>query len=405
MREHSRLRRALAAGSVTALTLLLAPAASAAETGGEVSVSNARVRVGEQVQVFGSGMPPGEPVAVRVCGAPNASGRLACGTGLEGLQVAADGTLTTALQVDEPTGPCPCTVVVDLPAGPPVSTRLDLLGHPVAKAPKAPEIVVDAAEVGRSDGLGHLFGLAPEPTLTLTLRNAGVSAAQPTLDLSWRDGDGEPVAITDSGVPVIDPGQSVDFEIPLTFGTFAQGEHTVEGQVVVGDLFAPVEATTTVAPWGLYAVGLLALAGLAVARVRRVTGADPGRDAASPSVTDRPERADRPEPATPPAGVSVPRPRSRRSSADDDAVMVGPPRLTATPLQPLSPLDRLKAAAPRDEHEATVADALSAIRERTEAAPARLPDRHEVPPQAGRRAERGGKRAARPEKGRWIIRR
>lgn len=396
MREHSRLRRALAAGSLTTLTLLLAPAATAADSGGEVSVSNARVRIGEQVQVAGRGLPPGEPVAVRVCGAPNASGRLACGTGLEGLQVALDGTLATAFQVDEPTGPCPCTVVVDLPAGPPVSTRIDLLGHAVAKVPKAPEIVVDAAEVGRSEGIGHLFGLAPEPTLTLTLRNAGVSAAQPTLDLSWRDGDGEPVAITDSGVPVIEPGQSVDFEIPLTFGALAQGKHTVEGQVVVGDLFAPVETTTTVAPWGLYAVGVLALVGFAAVRVRRITRQTPRRASPPPAETEEAAR---------PAPVTVPRPRSRRSAPDDDSVMVGPPRLAATPLQPLTPLDRLKAAAPTNEHEATVAEALSVIRERSEDAPARLPDRHELPPQPGRRAERGGKRAARPEKGRWITRR
>ncbi|MBE7325778.1 hypothetical protein IEQ44_14085 [Nocardioides sp. Y6] len=501
MREHARLRHAVVAALAAVVALLLAPAASWAEDP-EVTLSSSSLRVGDQVQVTARGFAPGEAVTVAVCGAADASGRLACAQGVDAV-VAADGTLNQALAVGEPAGPCPCTVVVDGLEGPPHTARIDLLGYPVLKKPKAPEVVVDSATLQGSGGIGHWFGLSPEPTLELVLRNAGVSAAQPALDLSWRDGDDEPVAIVDSGVPVIEPGDSVTFSIPLDLGTFAQGEHTVVGQVVVGDLFAPVEARTTVGPWGLYALVLAALVGGAVMRARSVTAgsASPVRSA-SPAAT--PQRSRRraaparsvsaprtpaprtPAPRTPargaaPAAERPGRPESpqrparedRRSRAGREPAYVGPPRLESTPLAPLpsrgdrspaqderastqtmSPLERLSASAPgrttatatapgvrvpsqgvaprvptreappapapapapevpavqahQDPQQdmATVAQALAVIAERAEEAPARLPDTYAAPaPQPGRRADRGGKRAARPAKGAWITRR
>lgn len=390
MREHVRLRRALATGVVGAVAgvgLLVAQPAWA-DDAPEVNVSNARVRVGDQVQVAGRGFEPGDRVNVQVCGAPDASGRLACGKGQQDVAVAADGTVTSIFGIHEPSGPCPCTVVIDRPDGPPVSTRIELLGYAVAKSPKAPEIVVDSAVIGSSPGFSHYFGMAPEPSVTLMLRNAGASAAQPTVELAWRDGDGEPVAITDSGVPVIEPGQSVEFSMPMTFGAFAQGEHTVSGQVVVGDLFAPVEASTTVAPWGLYGLAAFALVGGALLRARRVV---PARVPASPDadVVD----------VTPTVAVPTQRTSPPPAARPQETTLVGPPRLEATPLAPHPVV-----TSPQQDR-ATVSEALQVIEERKAEAPARLPDRYEVPPQSGRRAERGGKRAARPEKGRWITRR
>lgn len=426
MREHARLRRAAVTAVAGVIVLLLAPTASWADSDAEVTVSNTRVRVGEQIQVTGTGFTPGDQVTVAVCGAANASGRLACGTGVPDVVVAADGTLALPFTVHEPSGACPCTVVVDGPEGPPVTTRIELLGYAVAGKPKSPEVVVDSATVAPSRGLGHWFGLAPEPTLELVLRNAGASAAQPALDLAWRDGEGDPQPIVDSGIPVIEPGQTVTFSIPLNYGALAQGEHTVAGQVIVGDLFAPVEARSTVGPWGLYALVLAALVGGAVMRARRVAG------------PVRPATAARPARRAAPARV-VPKPRvpartERREQREP--AYVGPPRLESTPLSPLtgrrstqsmSPLERLGAAAPgrnapkvtppaatqaapvvqRDPARdmATVAEALSAIAQRAGEAPARLPDPHEVPAQPGRRADRGGKRAARPAKGARAARR
>lgn len=443
MREHSRLRRRVVTVAAGVAAMVLVPVASLADTT-EVTVSNARVRVGEQIQVTGTGFTPGEKVTVAVCGAANASGRLACGKGLDDVVVGSDGTVTQDFKVHEPDGACPCTVVIDSAGRPPATTRIDLLGYAMAEKPMAPEIVVDSATIVPSKGVGHWFGLAPEPTLELVLRNAGASSAQPALDLAWSAGDGKPQSLVDAGVTVIEPGQSVEYVIPLNFGALARGEHTVSGQVVVGDLFADVEASTSVAPWGLYVVLVLGLVGGGVLGARRLSGssARPATDApaAAPRRTAPPrtvpsQRAPQREPSREPSRASH-RPESR------EPAYVGPPRLEATPLAPLaprpkppeqqlSPLERLSAAAPQragrqsdapsaplppvpsrgvapadpERARTTVAEALSAIAESSADAPARLPDPYEVPPQPGKRAERGGKRAARPARGGWITRR
>lgn len=477
MREHVRSRHALAAvvaGIVAVVTLLLAPVAGSAEPGAEVELSKARVYLGEQIRVVGTGFESRDTVAIKFCGAPDASGRLACNKGLQGVRATAAGRVSEDIKVTEPAGPCPCRVVIDSEDSPPVGASINLVGYPVAKKVKVPQIVVDEATVSKAPGIGHLFGLAPEPTLTLKLRNAGASPAQPTVDLAWRDGDHEPVAITDSGVPVIEPGESVEFALPLTFGVLAQGEHVVEGQIVVGDLVTPVEASTTVGPWGLYVLAALALVGGAVLLVR-TSGAAPARTSRSGS-RSHPSRSGSSRPSS---SRTVPAPRrtpSRSHRAEPE--YVGPPRLESTPITPLvppssavptstptaatparpavpvgavepeSPLGRLKAAVHRpstlvdeapapvvprqqgasptpvqqwsapevtpevpsrsstpEQDKARVAEALAAIKERNTDSPARLPDNEPAPP-VGRRAERGGKRAARPERGpKWIPRR
>lgn len=422
MREQSRLRQRVVTVAVGVLATVLVPVVSFADSA-EVTVSNARVRVGEKIQVTGSGFTPGEKVTVAVCGAANASGRLACGEGLQDVLVASDGTVTQDFTVHEPDGACPCTVVIDSAGDPPVTTRIELLGYAVAEKPMAPEIVVDAATIVPSKGIAHWFGFAPEPTLEIVLRNAGYSSAQPALDLAWRAGDDKPVALVDAGVTVIEPGQSVEYSIPLNFGALAHGEHTVTGQVVVGDLFAPVEASTSTTPWGLYVllVALLGGGGFLAARhfLAPVSAARP----AAPARTARRAAPPRTVPAQrTPERVPEPVARTERQEEREPAY-VGPPRLAATPLAPLtprpraseelSPLERLNAASPRavaaaaeqEQARTTVAEALSVIADRSEDAPARLPDPHAVPAQSGRRAERGGKRAARPARSGWITRR
>src|SRR5690606_19755692 len=148
-------------------------------------------------------------------------------------------------------------------------------------------LVVDAATLEPAGGLGRWFGAAPEGTLTLTLRNAGVAPAEPTLDLVWRDGEDAPEPIVDSGLPIVEPGESVEVEVPLTFGSFAQGEHTVSGQVVVGDLYAPVNASTTLAPWGLYVLVLGGLGAAAYARIKKIGGTEKPLGAATPRSAER----------------------------------------------------------------------------------------------------------------------
>lgn len=470
MRTYARVRGSWIGAAVVALGLLFAPVNSWADTGGEVSVNNVRPQLGEEVTVTGTGFTAGDMVSLRVCGAPDASGRLACAEGNEKIEVAIDGSVRGPLTIEEPPGDCPCSVVVDSPDTAPVSTPINLVGHPMAKTAKAPDLFVDTATLEPAGGLGRWFGAAPDLTLTMTLRNAGVAPAEPILDMVWRDGDGDPQSITDTGLPIVEPGETVEVEVPMSLGAFAQGEHIVSGQVVVGDLYAPVEARTAVAPWGLYLLVLGGLGAAAYARVKKVGGREksagpaprqtgrsadrkvdrrsPGRRAsvpaarraaheestASPAVSRQPQRAARQSPA--PAAT----PRGEDTA---DATYVGPPRLESTPLAPWpgqaqvatlvpqavdgavdaprvphqassptpreTPAPSRPALTPRsttpEQDAATVAEAMAVIRERAGSAPAQLPANYEVAP-SGKRADRGGKRAARPEKPqRFITRR
>lgn len=467
MRTYARSRGRLVGAAVVALGLLLAPVSSWADTGGEVSVNNVRPQLGDEVTVTGSGFTAGDMVSFRVCGAPDETGRLACAEGNEKLEVAFDGSVRGPLIIEEPPGECPCSVVVDSPETAPVSTPINLVGHPMAKAAKAPDLVVDSATLEPAGGLGRWLGAAPDVTLTMTLRNAGVAPAEPILDLVWRDGDGDPQSITDSGLPVVEPGESVEVEVPVTFGALAQGEHTVSGQVVVGDLYSPVQASTSLAPWGLYLLVLGGLGAAAYARVKKVGAREPharpaprstehkvdrrtpGRRAGVPAARQSaapaaPVREPAEEPAREPEPVTrrdslAPAPARRGESAP---AYVGPPRLESTPLAPWpggaqvmtlesqetdsaveaprvpqqgSAFSRQETATPdrstvtrsttAEQDAATVANAMAIIRERAGSAPAQLPGNYEVAP-SGKRAERGGKRAARPEKPqRWITRR
>ncbi|WP_110240203.1 hypothetical protein [Nocardioides gilvus] len=463
MRTHARTRGRLVGAAAVALGLLVVPVSSWADTGGEVSVDNIRPQLGDEITVTGSGFTEGDQVSFRVCGAPDATGRLACVEGNESLEVAFDGTVRGPLTVEEPPGDCPCSVVVVSPGAPPAATPINLVGHPMAKAVQAPDLVVDAATLEPSGGLGRWLGAAPDVTLRMTLRNAGVAPAEPTLDLVWRDGDDAPQPITDSGLPIVEPGESVEVEVPLKFGSFAQGEHSVSGQVVVGDLYAPVEASTTLAPWGLYALVLGGLGAAGYARIRKIGGSEtpvgpatprnaerkvdrraPGRRVSVPAAREATRESVR-DPVREPERVArteSPEPASPRRDDSSTPAYVGPPRLESTPLAPRPGAARLMtlesqnadaaveaprvpqqgSAFPRQEtvapsrpavtrsttpeqDAATVANAMAIIRERAGSAPAQLPANYEVAP-SGKRAERGGKRAARPEKPqRFITRR
>lgn len=145
MTTYVRVRGRWVGAAVVALGLLLAPVSSWANTGGEVSVNNVRPQLGQEITVTGSGFTAGDMVNFRVCGAPDATGRLACAEGSDKLEVAVDGSIRGPLTIEEPPGDCPCSVVVDSPETAPVSTPINLVGHPMAKAAKAPDLVVDSA--------------------------------------------------------------------------------------------------------------------------------------------------------------------------------------------------------------------------------------------------------------------
>src|SRR5690606_13822991 len=194
--------------------------------------------------------------------------------------------------------------------------------------------------------------------------NVGYAPAAPTLNLSLQDGDEAGNPIIDPGAPEIAPDEEVELSVPLEFGAMAQGEHSVSGQVVVGDLYAPVEATTTVGPWGLYVLVIVVLGGGALLRARSVSVSDqrPVRSRVTSQSSVEVPAARRPESVTPrapephtvptplPTPVAAPAPVYEPPVQQPPAYqppvhqspgeLVGPPRLAATPLAPLPGLTR-----------------------------------------------------------------
>lgn len=340
MRAHSRTRSmrarritaATAVLSAVLLTTLLAPAQ--AWDNRTVNLDNNRLQLGEEVEVSGGGYPVGETVDIKVCGVPDVSGLLSCNPVAQDVLVASNGTVKETVTVRKPTGACPCSIVIAAVNAPPVAERIELLGHQMASQARAPELIVDAAELTAGSLLG-LFGAPTKGTLELTLRNAGVAPASPTLQLSWTEGDGEPVAITDPEVPQIAPGQTQSVKVPVDFDGFSQGEYEISGHAVVGDLYAPVAASAKVVPWGLYGLLLVVVGGIVLRRVRVANGAA-GSDGTSGDA-DVDDTADLIARATgsaaPERTVGAPGGRTAVPSAPyADEELVGPPRLESTPI-------------------------------------------------------------------------
>jgi hypothetical protein len=90
----------------------------------------------------------------------------------------------------------------------------------------------------------------------------------------------------------LEPGESVEIEVPVTLAPFAWGEYAVAGRIV-GFEDSQFETTTSSYPWGLLLLPFVAIAAL-VARgvVRRRRADEAGADAPD----------DEPAPAPAPAG-------------------------------------------------------------------------------------------------------
>ena len=347
MRANTRTRslpaRMITTAAALGMILLVAALAPAyAWDNRTVTVSNTNLQVGDDIEVSGNGFTAGEVVDVEICGIPDSLGVLSCTPLLTGVAAAGNGTVKETVTVESPTGPCPCSIVIAGVNAPPTATRIDLLRHETATQARAPELVVDHAELVGGNLLSF-FGAPAKKDLELTLRNAGVAPANPTLQLSWAKGDGERVAVTDPGVASVGPGQTQTVSIPVDLAGFSQGEWTVDGHVVVGDLYSSISATTSITPWGLYALLLLALAGAALlgARVlgrRGETAPQAVARPAAPRTSREPRPADNEVDIEQVAefaiaratGAPVPAAEPQVAAADVD--YVGPPRLAATPI-------------------------------------------------------------------------
>ncbi|WP_181309787.1 hypothetical protein [Nocardioides campestrisoli] len=149
-----------------------------------------------------------------------------------------------------------------------------LLGAVAVAAEDDTRVFVQSTGLVGTSSLMSWFGAAPEPTFAVTLRNGGELPVTPTVQLEWRDGDGPATAVVVPEVGELAPGDSTTLEVPVQWGAFAQGEHIVRGVVRVGDDETALQESATVAPWGLYGLGVVALLAGVALRTRWVLDQD-----------------------------------------------------------------------------------------------------------------------------------
>ncbi|WP_162599790.1 hypothetical protein [Nocardioides solisilvae] len=142
--------------------------------------------------------------------------------------------------------------------------------QPAPAAPDAPgaepRVVVESARLVEATSLGTWFGGAARPVLQVVLYNNGQAALRPVLEIEWKDGNGLPNGVEEPELEELPPGTRATVEVPVQFNNFAQGQHTVYGVVRAGGREDTLEASTTLVPWGLY--GLLVVALLAGSALR-----------------------------------------------------------------------------------------------------------------------------------------
>lgn len=258
----------------------------AAADGPDVTLSTAQADVGETITVSGNGWPRGKEVAVSICQDPGGSKALTCASASQGVLVSWDGYFSTELEVVAPEGGCPCVVAVDSPSVPPVTSDLRIVTGDGTSLAAPDGLVIEEARLVGGHGPATWFGGAAKPDLELTLHNGGAGRAEMSIRLLWRDGLESPVTVPVSPVPALAPGETRTVVVPLAFESWSQGGHTVEGTVTTDETVLPFKTAMTVAPWGLYAVVVLAMVTAAGWRNRWLFTPHDSRHAAVPGLDE-----------------------------------------------------------------------------------------------------------------------
>lgn len=243
---------------------------------------------GQTIRVEGEGWPSNEVLTVELCGNEAANGSVDCDArNAKTVATTRDGKLFVDLLATSPPSPCPCVVHVFLPGGElDLAVRVGINGVPTApvQAVEGPARSLDVTAAALSGGgsLGSWFGAAPTRTLTLTVENDGeVPLEGAALRIGWGRPDDPSRIVEAPDLERLEPGESVEVEVPVTLAPLAWGEYAVAGRIV-GFEGSQFETTTSSYPWGLILLPFVAIAALiarSVVRRRRAEG-DPGADPA-----------------------------------------------------------------------------------------------------------------------------
>ncbi|WP_052441380.1 hypothetical protein [Streptacidiphilus anmyonensis] len=358
LRRLRRLRRLSGLGGprglLAALLIVLAvpvaalPATSARAASGPVVVAlPASAKPGATTTVGGSGWPASTLLTVLLCGQNAVAGTDDCANAAgRAVTTDANGRFTQQLSVENPPQPCPCVVHVTTVLGSTeaADTPFDVIGAAVKPIPPNAagngQLHALSASLTGDSGLLNWFGAPPSRTLRVIVTDLG---AAPVTNPEFQLGTSHDVLAPEwSAAPwqgVVQPGQKVEIDLPVEFGSGASGRWSVALRYQ-GQDFAGAYEDLPVA-WGVYcfwsllgvvvAVGLYRIGMAVLDRVRpdvverhreqrrarlgrhRVPRAPGGPEGASPDAPTQPLPAVPPLPAYPPT-VPTPPPGVRRAS-------------------------------------------------------------------------------------------
>jgi hypothetical protein len=257
-----------------ALALPLAPpwAPAQAASGPIVVPLPASARPGGTTRVGGSGWPASTLLTVLLCGQNAVAGTDDCANAAgRAVTTGADGRFTQRLSVESPPQPCPCVIHVStvLGASETADAPFDVIGAPVKPIPPdaagSGQLHALSASLTGDSGLLNWFGAPPSRTLRVIVTDLGAApVVNPEFQLgAWRS----VLAPEWSAAPwqgVIQPGQKVEIDLPVEFGSGASGYWSVALRYQGRD-FASAYEDLPVA-WGVYCfwtlLGLVVAVGL-----------------------------------------------------------------------------------------------------------------------------------------------
>uniref|UniRef100_UPI000693256F neocarzinostatin apoprotein domain-containing protein n=1 Tax=Streptacidiphilus neutrinimicus TaxID=105420 RepID=UPI000693256F len=276
MRDHQpsfRLHHLLAVLLILLAVPVALPATSARAASGPVVVPlPASAKPGATTTVGGSGWPASTLLTVLICGQNAVAGTDDCANDAgRAVTTDANGRFTQQLTVETPPQPCPCVVHVTTVLGSTESADapFDVIGAPVKPIPPnaAGSGQLHALSASLTGGGNPLnwFGAPPSRTLRVIVTNLG---AAPVSDPEFQMGIWHSVLAPEwSAAPwqgVVQPGQKVEIDLPVEFGSGASGRWSVALRYQ-GQDFASAYEDLPVA-WGVYLfwtlLGVVAAVGL-----------------------------------------------------------------------------------------------------------------------------------------------
>lgn len=253
----------IAAGLVGSVCVANADAASSARL---VQVSVKTAKVGELVQVTGSGWSPvGQTVQIELCGQDALNVSDDCYQADQyTAAIRAGGIFYGAVLTHLPPAPCPCVVwVANQGAFSGVSVPITIVGAPTVPIPSqtAPSTpVVLSANVDAPLSAGALFGAPKSVVLLLRIKNRSTSTyGSPALSVNVGRGAHPGDFVVAKPLEPLGPGAIQVLRIPVTLPAFTFGQYSVRAQVITGEEQVSTVARTSSYPWALFLIAALVL--------------------------------------------------------------------------------------------------------------------------------------------------